>query len=215
MMEKKGLRERQKETRRMRILEISRKKFQEAGYSNITIEDIAAESEVSAVTVYKYFGSKAGLLLALVGESDLILIAELDECVKSQHKSLVDGVLDFGRIMRRHAMTYLQKATWREVVSASISEGSREFGKTYSELDGVLISKMHAMIVNLQTRELVAKNIDVLALADCMFSLQNIRFFQFIADDSVEMEAADEKFRLDLEVLQLAFGHWELTESIS
>ena len=76
-MEKKGLRERQKETRRARILEVSRKRFQDAGYSNITIEDIAAESEISAVTVYKYFGSKAGLLLALVGHSDMILIKKL------------------------------------------------------------------------------------------------------------------------------------------
>jgi len=205
-MEKKGLRERQKETRRARILEVSRKRFQDAGYSNITIEDIAAESEISAVTVYKYFGSKAGLLLALVGQSDMILIKKLEECANSQHPSLIAAVLDFGRIMRQHAMTYLQKSTWREVISASISEGSREFGRTYSELDSVLIEKMRTLIVGLQDRNLVTTNIDASALADCLFSLQNIRFFQFIADDTIEMEAANEKFRQDLEALQVAFG---------
>ena len=204
-MEKKGLRERQKASRRARILEVARKKFQDAGYSNVTIEDIAVDSDVSSVTVYNYFGSKAGLLLALVGKSDLILIEKLDECVKTLHQSLADAVIEYGGILRQHAMLYLQKPTWREVVSASISEGSREFGRTYSDLDGVLIQKMQAMIVELQGRGLVATKIDAAALADCMFSLQNIRFFQFIADDSMEMDTVDEKFRQDLEALQAAF----------
>jgi AcrR family transcriptional regulator len=206
VMEKKGLRERQKATRRARILEVARKKFQDAGYSNVTVEDIAADSEVSSVTVYNYFGSKAGLLLALVGKSDLILIRKLDECAKTEHQSLADAVLEYGGILREHAMIYLQKPTWREVVSSSISEGNREFGKTYRELDGVLIQKMQAMIVELQNRDLVARNLDTVALADCLFSLQNIRFFQFIADDTMEIGAADKKFHQDLMALQAAFG---------
>ena len=82
-----GLRERQKASRRARILESARKKFQDAGYVNVKIEDIANDSDVSAVTVYNYFGSKAGLLLALVGESDLILIRKLDELVNKSHEN--------------------------------------------------------------------------------------------------------------------------------
>ena len=206
-MEKKGLRERQKETRRARIVEVARQKFQDSGYSETTIEDIAAEAELSAVTVYKYFGSKAGILLALVQQSDLILIQKLDECVKAPHQSLTEGVLAFGRIMRQHAMTYLQKPTWREVISASISEGSKDFGRTYNDLDNVLIEKMETLILNLQDRGKVTRELESKALADCLFSLQNIRFFQFIADDTIGMDAADEKFQQDLVSLKIAYSN--------
>ncbi|WP_264211428.1 TetR/AcrR family transcriptional regulator [Leisingera thetidis] len=205
-MATKGLRERQKETRRARIVEIARRKFQDSGYAVTTIEDIAAEAELSAVTIYKYFGSKAGILLALVRQSDLFLIQKLDECVNTPHQGLTEGVLAFGRIMRQHAMTYLQKPTWREVISASISEGSKEFGRTYNDLDNALIEKMEALIFNLQEQGKVTRNLDSRALADCLFSLQNIRFFQFIADDTIGMDAADKNFQQDLASLQAAYS---------
>lgn len=205
-MEKKGLRERQKASRRAKILEIARKKFQNAGYANITIEDIADEANMSAMTIYNYFGTKAGLLLALVGKSDLILIEKLETCVQSNHASLAEGVLEYGRILRKHAMAYLEKPTWRTVVSASIAEGNREFGRNYNALDDVLIEKMQDLIINLQGRDLVPANVDTAALADCLFSLQNIRFFQFIANDHISMSSADEKFQKDIEALQVAFS---------
>jgi len=201
-----GLRERQKASRRARILESARKKFQDAGYVNVKIEDIANDSDVSAVTVYNYFGSKAGLLLALVGESDLILIRKLDELVTKSHENLISAVQEFGRILRQHAMTFLQKPTWREVISASIHEGSREFGKTYSELDDVLIGKMRDLLAALQVNKLVSPDVDICVLADCLFSLQNIRFFQFIADDTLGIEKSDIKLQQDLMALQAVFA---------
>ena len=205
-MQKKELRDRQKASRRARMLEVARRKFQNEGYSEITVEDIADEADVSAVTVYNYFGSKAGLLLALVSESDLILIQKFEDCADKPHECLTDAVLAYSRILRGHAMTYLQKPTWREIVSASIAEGSRDFGKCYMALDSVLVEKMHALIVSLQKRKLVPPAVDAVALADCLFSLQNIRFFQFIADDSLDMSTVDEKLKCDLDALRMAFS---------
>ncbi len=206
MMQKTSLRERKKASRRANILDIARRRFQSSGYTNVTIEDIAAEAELSAVTIYNYFNSKAGLLLALVGESDLILIDKIDACVKAEHPSLVEATLAYGRIMREHAIAYLQKPLWREVISASISEGSKDFGQTYTALDNVLIKKMEDMLVRLQDRNLLGKDLDAAALADCLFSLQNIRFFQFIADDSITISDSDKTFSHDLSALQRAFG---------
>ena len=201
-----GLRERQKASRRKRILDVAQKNFQATGYSNVTIEEIANQSDVSSVTVYNYFGSKAGLLLALVSESDILLIKKLDKLIKAQHEDLVTAVSEFGRILRQHAMSYLKKPTWREVISASIHEGSREFGKTYGQLDDVLIQKMEELIITLQSRGHVSTRIDSRALADCLFSLQNMRFVQFIANDAIGNEESGKKFLEDLLSLQTAFG---------
>ncbi len=200
-----SLRERQKASRRARILNVSRKRFQEIGYTDVKIEDIAADSEVSAATVYNYFGTKAGILLALVGESDTILNQRLDELIQSWTGELVPAVLEFGRILRRHAMSYLQKPTWREVIAESILEGSGDFGQTYSALDDVLVGKMEKLIISLQQQGTVSRKVNPVALANCLFSLQNIRFFQFIADDKINLEESDGQFRQDLEQLALLF----------
>jgi len=200
-----GLRQRQKASRRARILSAARKNFQEIGYAEVKIEDIAAEADVSPATIYNYFGTKAGILLALVGESDTILIERLDDLARSWNGDLVPAVLEFGGILRRHAMSYLQKPTWREVVAASIHDGSGNFGQTYSALDDVLIRKMETLIRSLQKQKTVTPMVDAAALADCLFSLQNIRFFQFIADDSISLEEADTGLQRDLEQLSALF----------
>ncbi|WFL77737.1 TetR/AcrR family transcriptional regulator [Altererythrobacter arenosus] len=61
-----GLREKSKKRRRETILTSSRSLFRERGYTKTTIDDIAAEAEVSIGTIYSYFGSKGGIFLALV-----------------------------------------------------------------------------------------------------------------------------------------------------
>ena len=200
-----SLRERQKASRRARILSTARQRFQDIGYAEVKIEDIATDSDVSAATVYNYFGTKAGILLALVVESDTILKQELDELAETWTGELVPAVLEFGRILRQHAMSYLQKPTWREVVAGSILEGSGDFGRTYTALDDVLVGKMELLIRALQTQGTVNRRIDPPALANCLFSLQNIRFFQFIADDGISLEDSDGRFRQDLEQLTLLF----------
>ena len=201
-----GLRERQKANRRERILEVAKARFQTDGYAPTTIEMIAKDADVSAVTVYNYFDTKAGLLLALVGESDQLLIRQLKTMIAREPTDIIDAVATFGQILRRHAMRYLEKSTWREVLSASIQEGSSDFGRTYLELDRILIELMRAMILAFQKRGLIAESVDSEALADCLFSLQNIRFFQFIADDNSDDAEIDHRLRSDLTALKGLFS---------
>ena len=70
----------------------------------------------------------------------------------------------------------------------------------------VLVGKMEELIKTLQKQGTVSQEVDPHTLADCLFSLQNIRFFQFIADDSISLNEADERFRQDLEQLSRLFG---------
>ena len=204
-MKEQGLRERQKASRRKRILEVAKARFQADGYAFVTMEAIAGDADVSAVTVYNHYGSKAGLLLALVSESDELLIAQLGRIIDGKPNDLVEVVAAFGQILRQHAMSYLSKPTWREVLSASINEGSRDFGRTYMALDRVLIDLLESFIRDFQARGLVTLEIDSRALADCLFSLQTIRFFQFIADDDITDAAIDETLRSDLRALRQLF----------
>jgi len=137
-----GLRKQQKLDRSRRILKIARSRFHNEGYEAVTIESIAAEAGLSAVTIYNYYGSKANLLLELVRESDVRLIEKLHALKGDLPEEMIDGVAEFGTIMRYHAMTYLTKPTWREVLVASILQGGAQFGTSYRRLDGALIDIM-------------------------------------------------------------------------
>lgn len=201
-----GLREDQKAKRKRRILNVAKARFQAEGYEAVTIETIAGEADLSAVTVYNYFGSKARILLALVEESDVLLIVQLERLIASKPVDLIEAVARFAQILRQHVVDYLTKPTWREVLSASIHQGSEEFGRTYMDLDRVLIQIMGAMIVDLMATGAVPAGVDVPALADCLFSLQNIRFFQFVANDDFSDAQADALLRRDLAALRETFA---------
>ena len=84
------LRARQKEDRRKRIVLSAKSLFKEKGYEKTTIESIAEATGVSGVTVHNYYGTKAGVLLALVVESDEELIQKLSESLPQEDIDLVE-----------------------------------------------------------------------------------------------------------------------------
>lgn len=185
----------------MRILEIARTRFHNEGYDAVTIESIAAEAGLSAVTIYNYYRSKANLLLELVRESDVRLIEKLRALSRDLPEDMIDGVSQFGIIMRRHAMDYLAKRTWREVLAASILQGGTQFGITYRSLDSALIDIMTELVETYQQRGTLNPEIDARSFADMLFEMQNIRFFLFISDDDQDEKDAEIQFRRDLSVI--------------
>ena len=60
-----GRRERQKQDRERRILRSAGYLFGAKGYSQTTMEDVAANAQLAVGTLYNYFRSKQELLLAI------------------------------------------------------------------------------------------------------------------------------------------------------
>lgn len=208
-MAEPGLRERKKAQRRELIMDIARRKLRDESYADVTIESIAYEAGISGVTVYNYFGHKAGLLLALVEESDKSLTRTLTEEQRMMEKEAPDFVgycADFAQRLRLHASGNLPKPVWREILSASFQNGGEGFGSSYRALDAALTDFLAQWArVCIKAGTLPAE-IDPDALADTMFQLQNARFQQFMSDDSVSDEAIDTLMRRDLEQLGRLFS---------
>jgi AcrR family transcriptional regulator len=58
-----GLRERKRMAAMRRIQHVAVEQFEQHGFANVTVEHIAAHAEVSPSSVYRYFGTKEGLVL--------------------------------------------------------------------------------------------------------------------------------------------------------
>jgi AcrR family transcriptional regulator len=93
-----GLRERRRVKARHTIQERALDLFDERGFDAVTIEEIAAAAEVSPSSVYRYFGTKEGLLVA--DEFDSMSQEALDEIL-----DLDDPVGSLLRIVREYETT--------------------------------------------------------------------------------------------------------------
>src|SRR6187431_1014357 len=82
-----GLRERRRRGAMRTIQERALDLFDERGFDAVTIEEIAAAAEVSPSSVYRYFGTKEGLIVAdefdTMSQEALEEILDLDDPVGS------------------------------------------------------------------------------------------------------------------------------------
>ena len=176
-----GLRERQKKDRRARIIAAAKELFFDSGLENITIEAIADIAGVSSVTVHNYYGTKSGVLLAVVAESDRELLETMAQKLSGQSDNLIDLVLRFATIIFDHTLTHLDKSIWRQVVAASVSDSDPRFGKLYRELDNRLARVLIEEIDVLISKGVVASNTSSVDLGRALFNIQNMRFIDFIS----------------------------------
>ncbi len=196
-----GLREQQKRDRRRRILAAAKDLFAELGHEKTTIEAIAEAAGVSGVTVHNYYGTKSGVLMAVVADSDRALLDRIEQAFTGEPDSLVELLLKFAAIIRSHATTNLSKSIWRQVIAASISDSHSRFGKGYHELDHQLALSLVREIKKLQLAGQVSEAVSAYDLGKALFNLQNTRFIEYISADNLTCEEIDLKLRNDIEAL--------------
>lgn len=196
----------QKADRVRRVLSVARRRIPREGYDTVTIESLAAEVGVSPATVYADFGTKAGLLLGLVRESDQRLVLRLEGLADAPPPNLREGLARYGQTVRWHCLTWLSKATWRQVMAAAVLEGSGEFGRVYRSLDATLERLLARLLDVYRARGGLPPGIEPAALAAPLFCIINRRFVEFIADDALTDAEADRLLRGDIDALLAMCG---------
>ncbi len=196
-----SLRARQKEDRRKRIVTSAKALFKEKGYEQTTIESIAEAAGVSGVTVHNYYGTKAGVLLALVVESDERLIARLEAELPEGPDDLLHLTLTFAATILDHAMSNLEKPVWRQVIAAVTLEAGTRLSVAYSKLDQRLAHVLVSRIEEMQRAGRLSSEIDAVHLGNALFHLVNARFIEFVSDDACSMARAETLLRNDLAAL--------------
>ncbi|MFK5978778.1 MAG: TetR/AcrR family transcriptional regulator [Rhizobiaceae bacterium] len=203
---KAGLRQRQKIERQNLILKVAQKRFSELGYVDTTIESIADEAGMSAVTVFNYFGSKVGLLFALVQDSDTRLLVKLRTFSDQNHEEAVEAMAQFARIILDNATNYLTKRLWRRVLAASIAEKDNDFRTQYKELDLELKTQLGHLLVALQRSGKLTPDAPIARLTETLFMLQNSRFVQYMSSDKIVAAEANVLFRADASLVLEQFS---------
>ncbi len=97
-MQELSRREREKLNRRNEIIQAARKVFSRKDYSTATIDDIAAEAELSKGTIYLYFNNKADLFLSIfeMGMEQIVSIT-----LESVSKNIDDPIAGIKDMIQR------------------------------------------------------------------------------------------------------------------
>lgn len=134
-----GLRERKKLIRLQRIVTAARLLFLQKGFSNTTIQDIAAEADVGLGTLYLYAKSKEDLLV-MVLKDDILKMIEASYANIPPDAPLLDQLMVFfdGHINYHNQDHALSRTVLKEL-SFSITEQRRHdidqiMNSTYSKL---------------------------------------------------------------------------------
>src|SRR5579871_6049870 len=87
-----GLRDRQKARRREAIMAAAARLFEERGFEQAAMEEIAAAAELSVATVYNYFRSKGDICLAIYRADRDLVQAATDRVIANPPADPVDAV---------------------------------------------------------------------------------------------------------------------------
>jgi AcrR family transcriptional regulator len=154
-----GLRERQKEDRQTSIARAAKIMFLEHGFEKATIEGIAQAAGVSGVTVHNYYGTKSGILLALVAENDRSLIASLNKELSLCPQEVTEVTVRFAKTILEHVLMNLQKVIWRQVIATVTANADNSISKPYFDLDQELAQVLVLQISRMQDAGILPKSI--------------------------------------------------------
>ena len=116
-----GLRQRQRESRRRRILEAASSLFLSLGFEATSIDAIAIRAELSVPTIYSYFASKHDLLLGLLEEDKLLMRATLEPILKKLPRDPLKALTKISRTcVSKGFIDISYKPIWREISAAAL-----------------------------------------------------------------------------------------------
>ncbi|OYU37827.1 MAG: hypothetical protein CFE33_18420 [Pseudorhodobacter sp. PARRP1] len=134
-----GLRDRQKARRRDEIIAAAKDLFTKSGIDATTMADIAAAAEVSAPTVFNYFGSKDGILIAMITEGTLAA-REGDRALHWRDGTDLTGLIAllFRRVSTR-TLEIAGKRVWRYAEAAAIRHPETDLAREYNAVSNALV----------------------------------------------------------------------------
>ncbi len=162
-----GLRDRKKARRREEIVAAARALFARQGIDETTMNDIADACGISAPTVFNYFGSKDGILIAIIDEGTRLAREGERAAPRPAGTPLSDLLVAlFSRIAAR-TLAIAAKRVWRHAEAAVIRHPGTEFSMTYQKVGDKLVESIADVLAeyDLTIRAGISLSPDNLAIA--------------------------------------------------
>lgn len=194
MAEKRlSLRERKKRESRARILRAARTLFQEHGYDNTSVEEIAEKAEVAKSTFFNYFSSKESLLDSIVADE----VEEIKHLIEADLVGIHSPAAKIRIALKHFAMDSISflKIT-RKVMVATIFK-DEGYPLPVKQMEDLLVE----LIVEAQKLGEVADHFKPDDLAKALLGIYFAAFFKWIKDDQLELPSSEAGFEAFLDII--------------
>jgi AcrR family transcriptional regulator len=186
------------------ILDAASAAFEELGFEGTRVEEIAERADIAAGTVYNYFTSKEGVILALArryADETVVLREALVEDPPNDPLLALDS---YNAVALDNSLHHLNKPLWRRVLSASFADGGH-LSSIVPGLDELLLGQVTRMLQILQNRGRLRAGVDARDLASIALAIQTIQWQRFIAIDEMPLIAVR---RIVSRLTRLAIGEF-------
>ncbi|MBS0374166.1 MAG: TetR/AcrR family transcriptional regulator [Proteobacteria bacterium] len=176
-----GVRSAQKAERRERMLEAASRLFARRGFAQTTFEEIAESAGFGVATVYKYFGSKEGIVVALLEPELAAIMARGEEVIAQPPADPADAMMALMTCYARLGGGWAP----REILRLTIFPGlGNEAALTalVRRSDASVRRQVRALLETMQRTGRVAPGLDLRSAADVVFALLNQHFGAFLSN---------------------------------
>lgn len=190
-----GLRDRKKARRREDIVAAAGRLFARQGIDATTMADIAAACEISTPTVFNYFGSKDGVLIAII-EDGTRRARESERAVSRPDGQALDKVVSdlFARIATR-TLAIADKRVWRYAEAAVIRNPDTELSRTYRTVGAALVVAITDVLAEYDLRLRQGGPARPAQIAAMLHDLWMPCFIRLITEDEMTLSAHDDDVR--------------------
>jgi len=184
---KVGLKDKKKIKRRKRILTAATKLFQNMGYADTTMGDIATNADVGVGTIYNYFSSKNEILLSIV--TDICIEKKPDEILYENDPvqtivSYLNGYLD--------QFSVFDKEIWCGWFGTLFKEPN--LVEKGFELDMKIVIELAGICEKLQDRNLITDQATALEIAQLLYTPFIASMMGYIMLAEMEMHSLKKMF---------------------
>jgi AcrR family transcriptional regulator len=179
--------------------------FQAVGYRETTIETIAEDAGVSVGTVYNYFGTKHGILLAVVTRDTEQALLDASAAVDLFADDPVDVLMPL--IMTYvDAMTALGRDVIKELFRAGFDPAESAMMTELMSLDERSIAQIAETLVLLAGHGLVSDEVDIASASILIYSVVAVAILMFVSMPAASAQDVEAVIRGQLTLVFQGIG---------
>jgi AcrR family transcriptional regulator len=193
-----GLRQKKKETQRQNILAAAAEVFQNQGYAQTTVADIALQANAGVGTCYNYFPSKAHLFCESMLFRHEDVLDRFDAVQTREQLDPSDIIMEMIHMVLE-IIKPMDKRFLQEVLQ-SLTEMYIQQSNSPSLLIKRLVKQRYKVLEACKRQGLLPEELNIEDTLVCLFSILLVQIAAYVLDESMTMDnlyqSLDSKVRL-------------------
>jgi AcrR family transcriptional regulator len=194
------LRERKKKETEGRIRRAAAEVFKSKGYSDSTMDEIAALADISPGTLYNYYRSKAEIFLSIMTEEMDLIDVEAGRYKPDIEKSIAENIWEYYWKHFKSAL-FIGKKMWREIMALIMGSSGSFLFPDIAKLDYKFIDNTKLMLDKEKDAGLLPPSFDSGEAAYAAYSVFMIQFLFYLYEEEATLDSLRDKSRRQVEFI--------------